>query len=233
MRVAILSDIHGNLEALTTALELIKERAIEKMFCLGDTVGYGASPNECLDLVKANAEAILLGNHDEAALNLSLTENFNPFARVAAEWTSRRLTDEHKELIKSFPYTYHSDGMLFVHSSPYQPREWHYILSAADALTNFPSFSEPICFVGHSHVPGVFCEDIWSREVTAGKKCIVNVGSIGQPRDYDPRLSFGIFDTVEWKFELVRAEYDVETAAGKIRKEGLPRSLADRLLEGR
>jgi len=233
MRIAIISDIHSNLEALETSLELIKKKSVDEIICLGDIIGYGANPNECIDAVRAATPYVLLGNHDEASIELSKTEYFNPFARIAAEWTNSVLTDANKEYVKTLQFTNNHGGMFFVHASPYEPEEWHYILSPADAQYNFQYFLESICFVGHSHVPGIFCDDIWTREVIQGKKFIVNVGSIGQPRDNDWRLSFGIFDTEEWKYENVRAEYDVKSAADKIRKAGLPKALAERILVGR
>jgi predicted phosphodiesterase len=233
MRIAILSDIHGNLEALTRALSIISESRIDNIVCLGDVVGYGANPNECLELIRSHTDHILLGNHDEASVDLAMTEYFNPFARTAAEWTNAELTKENLDFISHLRHRTTLEGMLFVHSSPFEPAEWHYIISAADAHENFPFFTEPICFVGHSHVPGVFCEDIWTKEVERGKKFLVNVGSIGQPRDRDPRLSFGIMDTDEWRYTNVRSPYDVTTASEKIRNAGLPRQLAERLLEGK
>ncbi|MBI1808134.1 MAG: metallophosphoesterase family protein [Ignavibacteria bacterium] len=233
MRIAIISDIHSNMEALEKSLEIIKREHVDEVVCLGDIIGYGANPNECIDLVRKETSFILLGNHDEAAVHLERTEYFNPYARIAAEWTNKELTPEHQEFIRNLPYTLERNGLYFVHSSPYEPEEWHYVISQADAQFNFTYFSHAVCFVGHSHVPGVFCEDIWTKEVTAGKKFLVNIGSIGQPRDNDWRLSFGIFDSDAWKYENVRSEYDVKTAAAKIRKAGLPKPLADRILLGR
>jgi len=233
MRIAIISDIHANLEALKKALEIISQENIEKIFCLGDTIGYGANPNECLQLVRETTPHVLLGNHDEAAIDSSVMEDFNPYARASAEWTSIQITDEHRNYLRQLPYTTQLDNILFVHSSPYQPNEWRYIMTPADAQDNFSYFETSVCFIGHSHVPCIFSEDIWAKEVVKGKKSLVNVGSIGQPRDGDPRLSFGIFDTSLWMYRNVRAEYDVMKASEKIRKAGLPKPLADRILIGR
>jgi diadenosine tetraphosphatase ApaH/serine/threonine PP2A family protein phosphatase len=233
MRIAIISDIHANLEALEKALGLIREKSIDEIVCLGDTVGYGANPNECLALVRESTPHILLGNHDEAAVNPEKTEEFTPYARVAAGWTREHLSEEHKAYFLTLPRMMTLNGLRFAHSSPFEPKEWHYILSVVDAHSNFEYFTEPICFIGHSHVPGVFSEDVWRREVIKGQRFIVNVGSIGQPRDHDWRLSFGIFDTDSWTYENIRSEYDVKTASEKIRKAGLPKPLAERILVGR
>ena len=233
MRIAIISDIHGNLEALETTLSAIRNRGADAIVCLGDIVGYGASPNAVIELVRSATKHVLLGNHDEAAIHIEKTEYFNPYARIAAEWTHDELTGENKEFIKTLPYRLEQEGILFVHSSPFQPEEWHYIITPTDADHNFGYFSEAVCFIGHSHIPDVFCDDTRSMEVVRGKKFLVNVGSVGQPRDSDPRLSFGLFDTVSWTYQNIRMEYDIDTAAAKIRKAGLPKPLADRLFIGR
>ena len=233
MKIAIVSDIHANIEALQKALEIIQQHGADEIVCLGDTVGYGASPNECVDLIRKTTSRVLLGNHDAAALDARAAEDFNPYAKNSAEWTALTLQDDHKKWLMKLPYTLEVGGVLFVHSSPYEPQEWHYILSPGDAQFNFNYFEQPICFLGHSHVPGIFSEDIWTKTVIKGKRFIVNVGSVGQPRDNDPRLSFGMFDTDAWTYENIRSTYNVITASEKIRKAGLPKVLAERILEGR
>lgn len=233
MRIAIISDIHSNLEGLEKAAELIRKTVVDEIICLGDIVGYGANPNECLALIRELTPHILLGNHDEAAIYPEKTEHFNPLARIAAEWTGNTLTEANKEFIQGLPFTIERHGATFVHSSPYEPSEWHYVLSPADAQYNFQAFLTPICFIGHTHVPDVFCDDIWTREVARSKRFVVNVGSVGQPRDNNWQLSFGVFDTDKWTYKNVRSEYDVKAASEKIRKAGLPRGLADRILVGR
>jgi predicted phosphodiesterase len=233
MRIAIISDIHANIEGLDKAFELISKKNVDETICLGDIVGYGASPNDCIERIREHTPHVILGNHDEAALDLSKTEYFNPFARIAAEWTSTQLSDENKEFLEGLPLILERHGLYFVHASPRDPADWHYILSPTDAQENFPYYDSPLCFVGHSHVPAIFCEDVWTREVVAGKKFIVNVGSVGQPRDNDWRLSFGIFDTETWEYTNLRSEYDAKSAAQRIREAGLPDMLAQRLLLGR
>jgi diadenosine tetraphosphatase ApaH/serine/threonine PP2A family protein phosphatase len=233
MRIAVISDIHSNLEALQKALEVISGKNIDEVVCLGDTVGYGANPNECLDLVRSVTPHILLGNHDEAAVDPSIAHSFNSHARTAVAWTAKALTDANKEFIKSLPRKFERHEVLFVHASPFEPDEWHYVLTEDDAENNFSRFSNHICFIGHSHEPLVYCDDGWTEEVVPGKRYIINVGSVGQPRDHDPRLSFGIYDTGTGLYENVRAEYDVKTASDKIRSAGLPAVLAERILVGR
>jgi len=232
MRVAIISDIHGNLEALEKTSEIIEAKDIDDIICLGDLVGYGANPNECIDYVDRRTKKVLLGNHDQAAFDLKQTEYFNTYARRAAHWTHDVLTQEHNQYLQSLPYALTETELTFVHSSPFEPEEWHYIFSNREASRNFNHFKTSLCFVGHSHVPGVYCEDQRTREIKKGLRYLINVGSIGQPRDGDWRLSFGIFDTESWSYKNVRSEYDVESAADKILKAGLPRFLAERLFRG-
>ena len=242
MRLAIVSDIHANLEALQTALEIIKNQRIDQIICLGDVVGYGANPNECLTLIQREAAVTLLGNHDQACIDASAMSSFNPFARVAAQWTFNQLREDNKDYLRNLPYTWESEGLFFVHASPYEPEEWHYIITDADARDNFDHFSQKICFVGHSHVAEIFSapmrpsgpvEVLEDAALEKGRKYIINVGSVGQPRDGDWRSGFGIFDTKDWSYEQIRAEYDVQQASQKILAAGLPRMLAERILTGK
>lgn len=232
MRVAIISDIHANLEALEKTVEIIAQKDIDELVCLGDLVGYGANPNECIDLVKRHTNTVLLGNHDQAAINLKQADYFNTYARQAAYWTNVALTEDHTQYLRSLPYTHVDTEFTFVHSSPYEPEEWHYVFTIREASQNFGHFKTAVCFIGHSHVPGIFCEDQRTKEIKKGLRYLINVGSVGQPRDGDWRLSFGIFDSDSWSFEAVRSEYDVDTAADKIIRAGLPRFLAERLYNG-
>lgn len=232
MRFAIISDIHSNLEALNKAFSIIDTRKVDSIICLGDVVGYGANPNECVAIVKKRCSTTLLGNHDAAALDLSVAQHFSTYARLSAEWTAEHLLSEHRSFLETLPLTASKEGALFVHASPFEPSEWYYIVSFLDARQAFAHFSEEICFVGHSHLPGVFGETSPGQRVASGERFVVNVGSIGQPRDGNPKLSFGIFDTDRWEYENVRAEYDIKRASEKIINAGLPRALADRLKSG-
>lgn len=236
MKIAIIADIHGNLEALEKTFSILKTKQTDHMVCLGDVVGYGANPNECLALVRENISDILFGNHDQAAVDLTGADRFNQYALASARWTNQQLTEENRQFLGQLPYTLELEGLFFVHASPYQPEEWHYIISSADARDNFDHFHQPICFIGHSHVAGMFSANHLAargKEIQRGEKYIINVGSIGQPRDGDWRLSFGIFDTEQWNYENVRSEYDVDAASRKILDAGLPRLLAERLFVGR
>jgi predicted phosphodiesterase len=232
VRLAIISDIHGNLEALTTALDLIKKQSADEVVCLGDVVGYGANPNECLSIVRERCSVILLGNHDAAAVDLEVADQFTINARRSALWTNSVLLKEHKEFLGTLAPTKSRSDILFAHGSPYEPEEWHYIISEYEAREAFRAFPEPLCFIGHSHIPVIFSEKGTTTLLAPGNRFIINVGSVGQPRDGNPQLSFGLFDTNSWTYKNVRADYDIPTAAEKIKNAGLPRALADRLMFG-
>jgi predicted phosphodiesterase len=232
MRIAIISDIHANLEALQKAFEIIDKKNIDEIVCLGDVVGYGADPNQCIELVRERTKYVLLGNHDEAAIDLSLTLSFNQYARRAAHWTNENLTEANVEFLRALPLRLDLWDLTFVHSTPRNTEQWDYIFSAFEAEKYFDAFSTKICFIGHSHVPGIYCEDGTTYTVKSNLRYIINVGSIGQPRDGDARLSFGIMDTEKWEYEHIRSEYENYSAAAKIMQSGLPRYLAERLLVG-
>lgn len=233
MKIGIISDIHGNLEALTSALDVMVASQVDEIVCLGDIVGYGANPHECIELVRKQCTLVVLGNHDQAAVDLRAAEYFSDLARAAVEWTAQQLSPDEKQYLAGLPLTAERAEALLVHASPRQPGEWNYLFSESEARMAFGAFPHRICFVGHSHVPGVFAEHSGALQVGTGDRFIVNVGSVGQPRDGDPRLSVGIFDPRTWSYQNVRAPYDVDSARAKILDAGLPVMLGDRLLRGR
>ncbi|HTX19314.1 MAG TPA: metallophosphoesterase family protein [Bacteroidota bacterium] len=232
MKLAIISDIHGNLEGLMKALSIIDERRVDEIVCLGDVVGYGANPNECLDLVRKRCSVVIKGNHDEAALDPQGPHDFNPIAQRAIDWTGRTLSAANKVYLGERPMVWRSEGILFVHASPRMPELWNYIVSTDDALDALRAFEERICFIGHTHLPGIFSLAGRSRSVAKEERFLVNVGSVGQPRDGNPMLAFGIFDSDAWSYELVRSEYDIHKATEKIIAAGLPEELGYRLMYG-
>ena len=232
MRIAVISDIHSNLEALTKAMEIIGRQSIDEIICLGDVVGYGANPNECIELVRKHCGAVIKGNHEEAVEHISLTEHFTDDARSAVFWTRKQLTEENIRYLRTLPLFHKAHDLLFVHASPCNPEEWHYIFDSSDVSQVFNCFSELICFIGHTHSPMVFSMGEQPRRITREQRVLINVGSVGQPRDRNPDLSFGIFDTGAWTYENIRSPYDVETAAGKIMKTTLPPKLGQRLFLG-
>jgi diadenosine tetraphosphatase ApaH/serine/threonine PP2A family protein phosphatase len=241
MRYVVLSDIHSNWEALTAVLEACERLAPDGYLCLGDLVGYGADPRRVIAEVRERRMIAVRGNHDHAAFDSQEDQYFNNWAREAIAWTRDRLSADEKEYLAELELEALTDQALLVHASPSLPRAWRYVLSAADAGPEFESFDETVCFIGHSHVPLVIAESEHDlREIPRDgvefepdTRYIINVGSVGQPRDGDPRAAFGIYDSELRSYRLERVEYDAETAARKILGSGLPRLLGERLLSGR
>ncbi len=240
MTTALVSDVHANLEALQAVLAELEKRRPGRILCLGDAVGYGASPNECLDLLRSRSEVVLLGNHDAAASGGPEAARFNIYARAAAEWTSKVLTRENREYLQKLPLTSAQGSFLCVHASPATPRDWEYLLDRFDAEPQFAYFEQPVCFIGHTHQPAVFMADpggtqslpVGTFRLDHDRRYIVNVGSVGQPRDKDPRACFVLYQEGSGEVEYVRVPYDVAGAQAKIRAAKLPEVLAARLQTG-
>lgn len=232
MRIALISDIHANLQALTKALAVIERSNIDEIYCLGDIVGYGANPNECIELVRSHARFCVMGNHDLAAVDLSVANAFTKHGRVAARWTHKILTPENMQYLRSLPYRIEQNDWTLVHAGPFHPEAWEYVLSLASAQRQFSAFTTPLCFIGHTHVPMVCGEDLQTFVFKKNLRFLINVGSVGQPRDGNPQISFGIFDRDNWCYQNVRAEYDTAAAARAITEAGLPSALALRLFLG-
>jgi diadenosine tetraphosphatase ApaH/serine/threonine PP2A family protein phosphatase len=240
VRYAVLSDIHGNLEALRAVLGDAEGRA-DDLLCLGDVVGYGADPTACVDLIGGRARAIVAGNHEYAVIGRLDLAWFNRFARAAAEWTREQLDTDCATYLGALPLRMEVDDATLVHASPRQPEEWDYLVTADDGLTAFEAFATRVCFVGHSHVPAMWSlgssgPDYERGEIDvsfdAGRRYIVNVGSVGQPRDRDPRAAYALWDVDARRVTIRRVSYDVAGARAKIQAAGLPRFLADRLSAG-
>lgn len=233
MRLALISDIHGNLEALQAALDWIQKQTIDEVVCLGDIVGYGANPSECLELVRSTCSIIVKGNHDEAVCLDREMKHFNPYAVQSILWTREQLLDEQLDFLQNLPLEAEKDEFKFIHASLTPDNSWDYIFYPLQAEIQFRYFSEKICFYGHTHIPAVFCEKNAADTITPDHRYLINIGSIGQPRDRDPRAAFGVFDTEAWQYFQVRANYNVAQASAKIIQSGLPAMLAERLHYGR
>jgi len=232
MKIAFISDIHSNLQALTAALADADSRGIDQIYCLGDIVGYGGSPNECVDLVRQRASAVVLGNHDLAGLNPSEGDYFTKPGRIAAEWTNKTLTEENRKFLSALPYTLEVEPCTLAHASPKDPTTWQYVSSIDAARAQFAHFTTKLCFIGHTHVPVVCGEDLTTFKFKKERRFLINPGSVGQPRDGNPKLSYGILDTDAWSYENVRVAYDFRAAADVILANGLPVVLAKRLSQG-
>lgn len=232
MRIAILSDIHSNIQALEKALQLIDRSHVDLIYCLGDIVGYGANPNECVELIRSRASHCVLGNHDLAALDPRHASHFTKPGRFAAEWTHTKLTKENFDYLASLPYTAFTEHCTLVHASPALPHEWEYINSVQKAQRQFSAFTTTVCFIGHTHVPSLLGENLKTLVFKPGMRFLINVGSIGQPRDGNPQISFGILDTEQWSYKNLRADYDIRGASRAISENGLPSVLGKRLFRG-
>jgi predicted phosphodiesterase len=240
VRHAIVSDVHANLEALEAVLSDAQRRGADDFACLGDFVGYGASPNECIQQLCPRIDLAVLGNHDQAAFDPRWLEHFNPDAARAARWTAETLTRDHLDYLRELPLSLAWRGARLVHGSPAEPEEWNYVFTPAEAVHEMDACAEPVCFVGHSHVPGTFELDGHRARYTrepgiAGRRdrrYLIVVPSVGQPRDGDPRAGYLMWDDEAWTFEHVRLGYDLEGTIARIVKAGLPRALGERLRYG-
>jgi diadenosine tetraphosphatase ApaH/serine/threonine PP2A family protein phosphatase len=240
MTTAILSDIHANLDALEAVLAVLDERKPARILCLGDVVGYGASPNECCELVRRSCPVTLLGNHDAAVAGRMDYTRFNVHARTAALWTAKVLTQPHRDWLQALPLMHSYGSFACVHASPASPRAWEYVFDRYDAEPQFQYFTEPVCFIGHTHQPAAYeLRDTGCAPVTSPRlrlhperRYIVNVGSVGQPRDRDPRASVVLYHEGAGEIEFLRVPYDIESAQKKILDAELPHFLAARLATG-
>lgn len=237
MRIAIISDIHGNLEALKATLKFLSNEKITRIFCLGDIVGYGPFPNECIELIRKHCEVCLLGNHDAAVIGTTDIYYFNQYAKEAILWTQRIVTEYNKDYLKSLPFQHRVDNALLVHSTPVQPEEWNYIQSEFEARLYLDKIEDSIVFIGHSHIPVVFSysEGGFYKETVLlddEDRYIINVGSVGQPRDGDSRACFVVFDTENRQLQYIRLNYDIQKTYQAIIENNLPPFLAMRLLSG-
>ncbi len=232
MRLAIISDIHSNLQALTAALRAIERHKVDAIYCLGDIVGYGPDPSACVDLVRSVCAATVLGNHDEAVAFERNIDYLPRNAKKAVRHNREHLSEDQLAWLAALPPLIEEHGCCFAHASPKHPRRWLRLDSLNAALDQFDAFESDICFLGHTHIPAIVSDRLGVLRVRPGHRFLVNVGSVGQPRDGDPRLSFGIFDSANFSVELVREAYDIERTRQRIKEERLPRRLGKRLLIG-
>jgi diadenosine tetraphosphatase ApaH/serine/threonine PP2A family protein phosphatase len=232
MLIGIISDIHSNLPALEAVLASLDDLAAERIYCLGDTVGYGPFPVGCLNLVRQRCAVVLQGNHDSGVIGETSIHDFNIFGLKAVLWTREVLSDDEMAYLRSCPLTWHDNSIMLAHASPKQPFSWNYLHSITSAIDAFDAFHQNDCFVGHTHLPLIVGEDGSVNRVPRGVRRIINVGSVGQPRDGNPAAAFGTYDTATREFKLRRVSYDIDRTAEAIREEGLPEFLARRLYQG-
>lgn len=241
MRFLLISDIHANLTAFDAVLA-DADGEWDKLWCLGDVVGYGPDPNECVERLREFDPLCLSGNHDWAVLGRLDMDTFNDDARDAITWTQNALTEGNRAYLEDLPPKLIQEPFTLAHGSPRQP-VWEYILEQVTAAANFEHFDTPYCFVGHTHAPVIY-EQLANNDISASlpvyrsplrlsnSRLIINPGSVGQPRDYDPRAAYGILDTEEMTFEHRRIGYRIETAQERMSQHGLPFRLIARLEYG-
>ncbi|HEX8680234.1 MAG TPA: metallophosphoesterase family protein [Chthoniobacterales bacterium] len=240
MRFAIFSDLHANLEAMQAVLEDARAKDCTHYICLGDLVGYNANPHECVEIVRQMDCPVVKGNHDEQACLTESTRDFNDLAERAITWTRENLPEHDKQWLAELRMTRQVRDFTIVHATLDTPAEWGYVFNNLDAVASFTYQHTTVCFFGHTHVAGAFVRDDGVKRVKVeqlmiepGKKYFINTGSVGQPRDGDPRAAYCIYHIDRAVVEQRRIRYDLPTAQKKIIAAGLPRLLAERLELGR
>jgi len=242
MRYGIFSDVHSNLEALRAAIEAYKKESVDRYLCVGDIVGYGADPAKCIKEIKNFTEVCVAGNHDWASVDLLSCDYFNPIAQAAIFWTKGQLNQECRYFLHSLELIYKNQDLTLVHGTLDNPQDFGYMIEDYNADESFRLLENNVCFIGHSHVAGVFIKKREAKieyavespiKIKEPNKYIINVGSIGQPRDSIPDAAYCLYDTDKKEVCIKRVKYDIRSARNKIIKAGLPKILGDRLLIGR
>ena len=237
---AVLGDIHSNLDALNVVLEDCRSQGVTDFLCTGYVVGYNACPHECMDVIRELGCPVVVGNHDFYVASQQNLDDFNPAAAAVVEWTRRQLSEDELSWLRVLPFTRTQMGITLVHSTMDNPENFGYVFDNLQAEANFLNQKTPVCFHGHTHCPmiyeksmnGVFRIDAQDFTLPMGRKYFINVGSVGQPRDGDPRATYVIFDPKERTVRYRRLAYDIEAAQERIRLAGLPERLAARLAVG-
>jgi len=240
MKYAILGDIHANLAALEAVFEDAADQQVTNFACLGDLVGYNPNPIECLSMIRDLKCPVVRGNHDHYCSHGDSLQSFHPLAANVVDWTRKQLSEEDKQYLRDLKFVESVETFTIVHSTLDAPQSWSYVFDKLEAEANFNYQVTSVCFYGHTHVPMAFektdairCGLYSKLKLSAGRKFFINAGSVGQPRDGDPRAAYVIFDMVNNIIELRRIAYDVELTQKRIREAGLPERLATRLAVGR
>ena len=232
MRLAILADVHANAEALDAVLASAEGRSADAVLCLGDVVGYGPDPGPVLDRVRETCHTTVLGNHDEAVVADDGLDALPSDGQAAARHHRQALTADQLAWLGARPLVAEAFGVTLAHASPLDPGSWSRLRTYKEVSAQFSAFETDVCFVGHSHRPAIASDTLGVMRVRRGPRYLINVGSVGQPRDGDSRAAYGLFDTDAFTFEQVRVRYDVAKTVARIREEGLPERLAKRLSAG-
>lgn len=239
-KIAIFGDVHANLDALEVVLRDCREQGVTEYLCTGDVVGYNANPHECLEIVRSLGCPVVKGNHDHYVASQQNLDDFNPHAAAGVMWTRGQLSAEELAYLNDLPFYETKMGLTLVHSTMDHPENFGYVFDNQQAETNFIQQKTPLCFHGHTHCPmiyekqmsGVFRIDPQDFKLSPGRKYFINVGSVGQPRDGDPRATYVIYDPMARTVVYRRLVYDISAAQARIRAAGLPDRLAERLAYG-
>ena len=237
---AILGDIHSNLEALNAVLDDCRASGVTDFLCTGDVVGYNACPHECLQIIRELGCPVVMGNHDHYVSSQQDLSDFNPHAAAVIEWTRSQMGDDEMAYLASLPFSVTKTGVTLVHATLDNPEAFGYVFDHLQAESHFVYQVAPLCFHGHTHCPmiyekqlgAVYRIDAQDFTLPLGRKYFINVGSVGQPRDGDPRAAYALYDPKARKIRFRRIEYDVAAAQERIRLAGLPERLAERLAVG-
>lgn len=247
MRIGFVSDIHSNRAALDAALAELDSYGIDRLYCMGDIVGYGPEPNYCLDVIRERASGVVMGNHDYAVLHLEYADHFNPYAKAAAQWTAEQLSAQNMAFLMGLETVQVHEEVTLVHGSLRGGGNFEeYVQEVPQARKSFEELTTKLVFVGHTHYPEVYVFDPETKQarhsglyssgflfLDEDKQYFVNIGSTGQPRDGDARSSCCLYDSSEGTIEIIRVAYDIDDTAQKIIEAGLPEFLAQRLYAGR
>lgn len=231
-RIAVISDVHSNVEALEAVLAAIFDRGVDAVYCLGDIVGYGANPVECVDLVRHYCTGVVKGNHDEAVATNAGIRILPRDGEEAVLHNRSLLSEDRLRYLAELPLKLEENGCTFVHATPDRPGAWRRLEAFPSLRAEFEAFDTAICFTGHSHVPGVVGDRLGAFKLRPGGRFIVNAGSVGKPRDYDPRACAALFDLRAVTLEMLRVPYNTPAASRKVIEAGLPKRLADALSAG-
>lgn len=246
-RFAILADVHANLEALNAVIEDARSQSVTEFYCLGDIVGYNANPQECIDKIKEIGATTICGNHDYYCSHEKSLEDFQPHAAAAIDWTRRQINPQSQKWLTGLPLSlkFFNNAFSMVHGTLDMPELWGYVFDTFDAESHFPYQQTAVCFHGHTHVPLIFekqgtdvkrypaTESGARVSLSSMRKYFINVGSVGQPRDGNPKSSYLIYEPRSRIIEFRRVEYDIDSAAEKVVRAGLPTRLSERLRVGR
>lgn len=240
MKYGILGDIHSNLSALDAVLARMDQAGVETLISVGDVVGYGAAPRECIERLRERSAVVVKGNHDAACVGQLDDSNFNPYARAAVAWTRTVLEDDDVRWLQNLPFTATLEHCQVAHGTFHNPEFFDYVLSVTDADPSLDAMTRPVCFVGHSHIPltvmrfadspgrSAYTFDT-EMDLSNTTRALINVGSVGQPRDENPLTAYAIYDSDKRRASILRTTYDIELEAARIQEAGLPAVLYERL----